>query len=329
VNQREKMLAVAVLVMVLALISNSMYGSYRRAVDNRTNAVAEAEARLDALDRKMRRGQRAIRQIEEWQARALPEDREKASSLYRAWLLDKAQHAGLEVDDIDLSIQPTGNRAYSAIGYKVKASGALSAVTALLYEFYRSPQLHQITRLQLSRPQGESKIAVSLDVEALSLPGAIPTDALPEGDPKRLKLANLDAYQKSLNDRDFVSAYKPPRPPGDATTRREPPKPPEFDDASQARFSGTVGPRDALQAWINVQTTGDTLHVTAGDPIKVGTLEGQIVSIDQRSLVYETEGKKYRVALGQMLRGGKEVEVEAAAQSEVPDGERRGSTPPG
>jgi hypothetical protein len=318
VNQRERILAGAILFLALALIGKSMYGRYQRAVDRRTNAVAEAQTRLDALDRKMGRGQRAIRQIEGWQARSLPEDREKASSLYRAWLLDTAQKAGLAVDDIDLSSRPTGANAYTAIGYKVKASGSLSAVTAMLYDFYRAPQLHQITRLQLSRPQGESKIAVSLDVEALSLPGAIPTDALPEGDPKRLKLASLDAYQKSLNDRDFVSAYKPPRPPRDETTRREPPKPPAFDDAEQARFSATVGPRGSLQAWINVQTTGETLHVTAGDPIKVGALEGQIVSIEERALVYETGGKKFRVALGQMLRGGKELEAEGATAVDKP-----------
>jgi hypothetical protein len=255
----------------------------------------------------MNRGKRAIRKIEEWQTQALPEDREKAFSLYKAWLLDKAKQAGLENVDIDPNSRPVPSGAYTIIGYKIGASGTLSAVTAMLHEFYRSPQLHQVTNLQLSRPQGETKMTVSMDVEALSMKGAVATDSMPEGETSRLKLATLDAYQKSLNERDLASVYTPPRPVRESRPRPEPPKPPEFDDASQAHFSGAVGAPDALQAWINVRTTGETLHLGVGDDLKVGALEGKIVSIERRALVYETDGKQFRVALGQSLRAGKEL----------------------
>jgi hypothetical protein len=316
-NQREKMLAAAVLVLVGLFAAKTMYGRYQRAVDSRTAAVADAQARLDALDRKLRLGRRSIRQIEEWQARALPEDREKALSLYKAWLLETARKAGLEVD-IDPTSRPIPSGAYTAIGYKIYASGSLSSVIAMLHEFYRSPLLHQITHMQLSRAPGESKLTMVLDVEALSLEGAVAIDSLPEGETKRLKLASLEEYQKSLSERDFASVYTPPRPPRDPTVRRDTPRPPAFDDAEQARFSATVGPLDKLQAWINVRTTGETLHLTAGDSLKVGALEGQIVSVEQRYLVFETDGKKYRVALGQSLRSGKEVEPEKSTAAEKP-----------
>ncbi len=74
----------------------------------------------------------------------------------------------------------------------------------------------------------------------------------------------------------------------------------------------------SLQAWINIRTTGETLHLGAGDALKVGALEGQIVSVEQRALVYETDGKKYRVALGQSLRSGKELEADGATAAEKP-----------
>src|SRR3954447_14238809 len=93
------------------------------------------------------------------------------------------------------------------------SNGSLSSLVSFLYEFYRSPQLHQITRLQVSRPPGGTQLQITIDVEALCLKGAVATDKLPEGDSKRLKLANADTYKKSMAERDIVTAYTPPRPP--------------------------------------------------------------------------------------------------------------------
>jgi hypothetical protein len=190
----------------------------------------------------------------------------------------------------------------------------------MLYEFYRSPQLHQVTKLLMNRPPGAPEIEVTMEVEALSLSGAEATDKLPEGDSKRLRLATVEEYKKTFEERDLASVYTPPRPPGAAVAeRRDPPEPPKFDDAEQAHFSGsTTGPTGARKAWINVRTTGHTMYLSAGDALKVGALDGKIVSIDNRSLVYETEGKKFRVALGDSLRQGKELPAEAATTAEKP-----------
>jgi hypothetical protein len=313
-NQREKMLAVMVALIIAALGVNSLYSRYQSAVTRRTDAVTEAQKRLFAVNRKLAQGRAAVRQLQDWESRSLPADREKALTLYKAWLLEKAKQAGLEVNDINPSSRPSASTAYSAIGYQIKATGTLQSVAAMLYEFYRSPQLHQITRLQLNRPQGTTNIEVSLDVEALSLPRAEATDKLPEGDSKRLKLASLEEYQKTLSERDLVSVYTPPRPP--VAERSEPPKPPKFDDAEQAHFTASLGPAEALQAWITVRTTGETMHLSAGDEIKVGALEGKIVSIEGRSLVYESEGKKFRVALGESLRKGKELAPDGSTVDE-------------
>ena len=161
-----------------------------------------------------------------------------------------------------------------------------------------------------------------MEVEALSLPGAEATDKLPEGDSQRLRMAKVEDYKKTFEERELASVYTPPRPPGEALAgRSKPSTPPKFDDAEQAYFSGsTSGPTGAPKAWINVRTTGETMYLSAGDALKVGALEGKIVSIENRALVYETEGKKFRVALGESLRKGKELPADtSAATAEKPE----------
>jgi hypothetical protein len=318
-NQREKMLAGAVLLVVLAFVGKSMYGRYQRALDERTAAVTDAQKRFTAVDRKLRQGRAAMRQMQEWRTRSLPADQEKALTLYKAWLLEKAKAAGLEVSDINPNSRSTGSTAYATVGYAISAKGSLPNVAAMLYEFYRSPQLHQVTKLQMNRPAGASEIEVTMDVEALSLPGADATDKLPDGDSKRLRLAKVEDYKKTFEERDLASVYTPPRPPGPPVADKgDKPAPPKFDDAEHAHFTGTSGSFGSLEAWINVRTTGETLHLTPGDDLKVGALEAKIVSIENRSLVYETEGKKFRVALGESLRKGKELPADSAPVAEKP-----------
>ena len=324
-NQREKILAVVVGLLVAAWAASSWYGDYQDTLAARRAAVQEAKSRLAEVSDALAQGRKAVQQLEAWQERSLPNNRERALSLYKAWLLAKAKDAGLAVDDIKPSARTTASTAYATVGYQLEAAGPLSAVAAMLYEFYRSPQLHQITRLQLSRPVGESQIRAALEVEALSLPGAVAANSLPDGDSNRLKLASLEAYQKSLGERDLVSAYTTPKATaeGNATPDAKPAA------SESARFSATVPGGKGLQAWINFPGTGETLHLSAGDPLKVGDLEGKIISIEPRSLILQTGQKKFRVALGQSLDHGKEIDPDGAATNEAPISERRDSSPPG
>ena len=314
-SQREKILAAVVLLLVLGWGGTSLYGRYQSALDLRESELADAQEQLALLKLSIKRGEQAVRQMEVWRQRSLPDNREKAFSLYKAWLLDKAKQAGLTVEDINPPLRTTPSSSFTAIGYRTEAKGSLSAVAAMLYEFYRSPQLHQITKLQLTRPLGAGELQVSLEAEALILPGADASEGLPQGESKRLKLASLADYQKTLTERDLTNVYTPPRPPGD--TAGSAPTPPAFDDSDHAYFSGSVGIGDKYQAWIHVRTTGETLHLYAGDSFKVGQVEGQIVSVEPRSLVYQTGDKKYRVSLDQTLRKGTELGADGKAASDT------------
>jgi cellobiose-specific phosphotransferase system component IIA len=315
-NKREQILAAGVLALVALYGGNHFYGNYAKALHARQADVEAAQSKLDEANHKLKEGHRAVKQMEAWQQRALPANFDKALSLYKAWLLAKAKDSGLVVSDITLLPTTNNNAAYKAIGYQMVASGSLSSVVSMLYEFYRSPQLHQISRLQLTRPAGAAQLTVSLDVEALSMKGAVATDKLPKGDAKRLKLASADDYKKSLAERDIVTAYAPPRPPTPPRERREATTPPKYDESELAYFSGAVSSGSGWQAWINVRSTGETLRLASGDPVKIGALDGKIESVEERSLVFKTGDKRFRVALGQSLRKGTEIDAKGGPAAE-------------
>jgi hypothetical protein len=313
-NKREKTLAGVVFALFALMGLRHFYGQYAEALRTRRADVQTAQAKLQDANLKLAEGRRAVQQMEAWQKQSLPANTERAFTLYKAWLLDKAKEVGLSVTDIKVSPIASNSTAYTAVGYNMVATGSLSAVTKMLYEFYHSPQLQQVTRLQLSRQPGASQLNVNLDVEALSLKGAIATNELPKGESKRLKLASVKDYEKTFTERNLVVAYKPPAPPTPPREKREPTAPPKFDDAEFAMFSGTIGSAGDMQAWITVRTTGETLHVKAGDPVKVGTLEGEVVSVEPRMLVLKMGDKKFEVPLGASIRKGKEISAGAEAK---------------
>jgi hypothetical protein len=319
-NQREKLLAAAVLCLLGLWGLKVAYGRYGRGQELRQSQLLEAQGELAQLQMSLRQGERAVRNMEAWQQRSLPADRHRAASLYENWLQAKAQEAGLKVDSIRPAGRSTVGAGFSAIGRRIEATGSLADVVKMLHSFYTSPLLHQITQLRLARPASGGDLQVLLESEALILPGATATDSLPEGDPKRLQLASVEEYQKSLGERNLASAYTPPRPPRETVSA--PPAPPKFDDAEQAYFTTTVGVNDDIQAWINVRTTGETLHLKPGEAVKVGAFEGQIVSIDRWSLVLQTGDKKFLVPIGNPILKGKpldsEPESSTSAEAEAP-----------
>jgi hypothetical protein len=316
-NPRERMLAGVIGAIVALYGAWWLFSGYGSALSSRNQQLANAEQKLAEVKRTVQKGRMAVQKVGELQKHSLPADRDKAQSLYKAWLMSTAESAGVKVNDIKLAARPTSSTAFDAIGYAIEANGPLPAVVSMLYEFYHSPILHQVTKLRLARPLGATQMQVTLEVEALCLKGADAKDALPEGESKRLKLASAAEYQKSLGERDLATVYAPPRPPAPPATKRDtPPTPPKFDEAELAKFSATINNGERWQAWINNRATGETLHLYAGDKLKIGALEGTIESVENRSLVLKTGDKKYRIALGESLRSGKELDADGNVKVE-------------
>ena len=300
---REKLLAAAVLGLLLLWGGGKLWGRYNDAVASKRSALVAARQRLDEAKFALEKGRIATQQLQRWQARSLPADREVAQSAYRVWLETSFKQAGLTIDDIQPSQRFAPAAGYSAIGCTVTARGSLKSLTAFLREFYRSALLQQITRLQL-RPATDPKLLnITLQTEALVL-----ADSTSEGIPaevvERTKKPTAAEYADSIGGRNLFAVYTPPRPAPPSTARVAPPKP-EFDDAKHAYFTATIQVDGRYQAWIHVRTTNETLRLFEGDAVKVGLFDGKIVSIEPRSIVVESNDEELRVELGHNLSEGK------------------------
>jgi len=307
-TRREATLAAVVLGMLVLWGGYYTLGAHREKVDARQSELFAAQAQLSGARLTIARGREAIHRLESWQDRSLPEDREVAQSLYRDWLLGQLNDAGLTVDNVKPDQRTPRTTAYRSIGYAVEAHGNLEAVTRFLHAFYTSGMLQQITRLRLQPSPGSSQLGVMLSVEGLIIPGATHTDSLPKvaADPSA---AGLDEYEQSIVGRNVFAVYTPPRPKREPIVRSEPSPPPKFDDAEQAYVTAIVQTGPRLQAWITVRTTGEVLRLFEGDDVKVGLLEGQIVSISARSLILQTGDKRTQIELGHNLRDGRPADA--------------------
>jgi hypothetical protein len=305
-TKREKILA-AIVVGVLALVGlRTLKSKYDTMLAARRSALATAQQQLADAKVNLERAHIAVEKMAQWQGQSLPANPEVAQSVYSTWLMDRCKAAGLSFDDIQPNQRLSATDAYAAIGYKLTARGTMKSLTALLYEFYRSPLLQQITRMQLRPSSDPSQLAITLEVEALALPGST-NDAIPAGTSDRLADRTAAEFATSVGGRNLFAVYTPPRPVVTTTARSAPPAPPPFDDAKHAYVTGIVQVNGRLQAWITVRTTGEVLRLFEGDPVKVGLLEGKIVSIGPRTVVVEAGDEQTRIDLGKNLREGTAV----------------------
>jgi hypothetical protein len=301
-NQREKILAAAVLSLLVLWGGSKLQGRYSDSLANGRSALIAAQSKLDDAKLALERGRLAVKQMEAWQQQSLPADRDVAQTLYREWIRAKCSEAGVTLDDIQTDQRTTPSVAYTTIGYTVTAHGSLKAVTSLLYSFYRSTLLQQITRMQVRPGADAGQLNILMQIEALVLPGSTNIAKLAAGDSNRLAKATADEYVKSITGRNLLTAYAPPRPePSPTGAHTEPPKP-KFDDAEFAYVTGIVEVGGRLQAWITVRTTGEVLRLFEGDAVKVGQVEGKIVSIEPRMIVLHCDKEDLHVGLGHSLR---------------------------
>jgi hypothetical protein len=303
-TKREKLLAAAVAAMVLLFGGGKLWTRYSTSLANKRTQLVAAQERLGTAMLQLAMGKEATDQLDEWQNRSLPVDREAAQTMYRVWLEQQMKASGLVVEEFQPLQRLAPAAGYSAIGYTMNVHGNVQALTKFLHAYYRSKLLQQITRMQLQPDTNLGQLKISLQTEALILPGTV-NDALPTGIVERSAKKNANDYAKSIGGRNVFSVYRPPRPERPVTASRPVTPPQKFDDAKFAVFTGTIQIDGRYQAWIHVRTTNETLRLFEGDEVKVGEFDGKIVSIEPRAIVVQSGEEQLRVNLGQNLRDGK------------------------
>lgn len=312
-TQREKILAAVVAAMVLFFGGGRLWTRYSKSLADKRSQLLAAQERLGAAKLELAKGEAATRQLQEWQDRSLPADREAAQMAYRVWLEQQLKTAGLVVEEVQPQQRLAPAAGFSAIGYTLNVRGNMQALTKFLYAYYRSELLQQITRMQLRPDTNPAQLKITLQTEALILPGTL-NEALPSGVARRSARSNANEYAQSIGGRNVFAVYRPPRPERPVTDARPAPPPPKFDDAKFAFFTGTIQVDGRYQAWIHVRTTNETLRLFEGDELKVGLFNGKIVSIEPRAIVVKSGDDELRINLGQNLRAGKTKATETPAE---------------
>ncbi len=312
-TQREKILLMSVVGVLVLWAGWQGVGKYQAALENLRDQSREAQGELGSAKLELLQSDEAMQNLDRWQEESLPEDPEVAQTAYRAWLVDRLGESGLRFNNVRrVGARPEGE-AYTAITYTAHADGKLDQITRFLHTFYDSPQLHKITVLKLTPMPEKGELAMDVSIEALIVHGTTRQEGIAEGTSGRLALENVEAYVDSIQGRNLFAQYTPPppprpKPPPKAVVETPPPPPkPEFDDAKHAFVSGIIGNGDRYEVWVNVRTTGESLHLYEGDAIKVGQFNGRITSIDKMSIVVESDGESLRVPLGSPLGDGKPV----------------------
>src|SRR5262245_46282916 len=145
-TKREKILAAFVVGVLLLWGVKSLKTRFDDALAEKRATLNSTREQLGAAQLELERGREAVTKMETWQERSLPSGTMQAQQLYRTWLLERCKTAGLNVEQIEPDQRLSSSNAYSAIGYKITAVGTVKSLATLLFDFYRSRLLQQITR---------------------------------------------------------------------------------------------------------------------------------------------------------------------------------------
>jgi hypothetical protein len=306
---RERMLAIGVAALVGLLLLNAVYQQISGAFTQRNGQKAELEKKVQDKQRTIETGRRAEKLLAQWRHRSLPSNKESARSQYNQWLVSLVDRVKLESPVVDYMPTIGRSTAYDKFGYRIKGDGDVSMkqLIQFLFEFYNTNQLHQIRQLTIKPKADGKQMELTIDVEAMQLPGADRPDKLNLEPSGRLKLGSQSAYEKTIGDRNLFVAYTPPK---QERVKTEPPKTvakQPFDIAKFAKITGIVEDNDRPQIWVSVQTTGELLKLSEGEDFTVGDVQCKVVKIGVRDAVVTVAGKQKQVKLEDNLRDAAEM----------------------
>src|SRR5687768_5079566 len=113
---REKKLAVAIAAMLLLWGGWVAYGYWTGAVAARTSQIDKHRGDIRKKEAQVKRGNDALRRLNEWQKRSLPTDKQRARSLYQNWLLGLIEKAKLTGADLSTQNMRGRQDVYDGLG---------------------------------------------------------------------------------------------------------------------------------------------------------------------------------------------------------------------
>ncbi len=321
-SKRERNLAVAAGVLVLPfavwLIVGALGGSTTQLRAQKASLLEDIKEAKEVI----RNGQKAQKQLDEWNRKSLPRDVKLAGSRYKFWLMELCQSDRYQAKFQGTLAKPLNPKPLGEVGnqltFTVSGVASLEQLTRWLYGFYTADYLHQIKGLTINPEEESKKLRVDITVEALALDSAAdpegkPRDAaLPVVPEEALNKETLDKYCSTIGGRALFSRYTPPPPVREAGPPSGPPTPPLFDHGKFTEVTGITEVDGRPQVWIRSRTLGKEFRLFVGESFEVGPLQAKIIDIQlqRRTVTSEVDGKQYLIALGDSLREAKELKPE-------------------
>lgn len=230
-------------------------------------------------------GKKANEELPDFEKQALPENVDRASALYKNWLLQLVGRAGLANTNVEAnSSVSTRKGIYKSLTFSLRGKGNLQQLTALLYEFYHTNLLHRINSLNLTPSSNSDQIDISIGIEALSMDG-VKRDHLNIDEPsQRLAYNDVLDYRPIIN-RNFFSVGG------------------EFDPINLTRLSGITYSSITGQpeAWFTLGATNERVELKQGEELKVGDFSGKVVQIADSDVILESGGSQWLLSIGENL----------------------------
>lgn len=169
------------------------------------------KARIDALTTdigklklKIRQGQQATSEMNEWEEQALSSDPEEAASRYKSWLTEWVHNHDVVDPEVKVEAARNNRDFYTVHPFTVSGRTDLRQLTTMMHKFYAARQLHRIRGLTVT-PVGEKELDVYLSIDALALPAAVDREEIVIDEERLAALGSLEDFEGPIFKRNLFS----------------------------------------------------------------------------------------------------------------------------
>lgn len=209
-NQRERLLAIAVGGLLMAFMLSWGLGKYRSALNSKRLALSAQQNKQQQIHQQLINGEYANRYMGEYLIRSLPPNPEKAKSIYKNWLLETVVSNQVAKPNVSANSSRSIGGLYQRFEFRVSGQTEVANFVDLMHDFYAKDYLHRIRDFSLV-PMVDGGYKLDMSIDAIALLAA--SSELPARE-QRSWQANKDVAEyrdKILNRNFFEPPNKPPQ----------------------------------------------------------------------------------------------------------------------
>lgn len=203
-NNRERILAIAVGGLVVVMTTYWAFGRFKSALDDRRQTLESVQTTRDQMNEQRLGGEYAANTLGEFVARALPGNIEDSSRKYAGWLLELAQKNEFENVIVDPIPSIRRGDLYDQLSFRIAARGDMRQWIEFVHAFYQRDRLHRIRAWSL-RQNKQGRLQIEMTVDALAMNRRPNGLEMPTG-PSGLLQADLADYRRDILDRNFFES---------------------------------------------------------------------------------------------------------------------------